>query len=87
MQAPASLHAVTSVSAILFVMCGVSVTPTQVHAPFSKFLITCHDDAVWGAMEAREHGVLLRQLLAEGETSDADLVKRYGPALCSAASA
>ncbi len=54
---------------------------TQVHAPYSKFLIACHDDAAWGAMEAREHGQLLRQLLADGEISDADLVKRYDPAL------
>jgi hypothetical protein len=49
----------------------------QVHAPYSKFLVTCHDDAAWAAMEAREHGLLLRQLMIEGESIDANLVKRY----------
>jgi hypothetical protein len=48
----------------------------QVHAPYSKFLVTCHDDSVWAEMEAKEQGLLLRQLMVEGETSDAELVKR-----------
>jgi hypothetical protein len=58
------------------------MTIPQVHAPYSKFLVTCHDDAAWAEMETKEQGQLLRQLMLDGETSDADLVKR-----CTATSA
>jgi hypothetical protein len=49
----------------------------QVHAPFSKFLVSCHNDASWAKLEAKEQGQLLLELLIDQETSDADLVKRY----------
>jgi hypothetical protein len=59
-QAPAALHAATSV-----------------HAPYSKFVVSCFDDAVWATMEAKELGSLLQQLIVNSESSDAELVKRY----------
>ncbi len=52
------------------------MTFRQVHAPYSKFLVTCHDDTAWAAMEAKEQGMLLRQLIVDGEASDAELLKR-----------
>jgi hypothetical protein len=49
----------------------------QVHAPYSKFLVSCHTDAAWAKLEAKEQGHLLQQLLIDEESCDAELVKRY----------
>ena len=49
----------------------------QVHAPYSKFLVSCHNDAAWAKLEAKEQGHLLQQLLIDEESGDAELVKRY----------